>query len=108
MIRGDQRLVRPSLGSWLMRGMGSINEKRSAFIALCRGGMPDGSAWNWQSAYLPARTTDIVSTGRIWIQPVISMLSGVFGKKRVMRIELTTAGLGSQRSTTELHPRTTF
>lgn len=53
MNTGDQRLVRPSLGSWLTWGMGSINENLPAFIALCPGGLPVGGAGNWRSAFLP-------------------------------------------------------
>jgi hypothetical protein len=53
MNTGDQRLVRPSLGSWLTWGMGAINENLPAFIALCPGGMPVGGAGNWRSAFLP-------------------------------------------------------
>lgn len=53
MNTGDQRLVRPSLGSWLTWGMGSINENLPSFVALCPGGMPVGGAGNWRSAFLP-------------------------------------------------------
>lgn len=53
MNTGDQRLVRPSLGSWLTWGMGTINENLPAFIALCPGGLPVGGAGNWRSAFLP-------------------------------------------------------
>jgi|694.fasta_scaffold28885_2 hypothetical protein len=53
MNTGDQRLVRPSLGSWLTWGMGTVNENLPAFIALCPGGLPVGGAGNWRSAFLP-------------------------------------------------------
>ena len=53
MNTGDQRLVRPSLGSWLTWGMGSINDNLPAFVALCPGGLPVGGAGNWRSAFLP-------------------------------------------------------
>jgi hypothetical protein len=53
MNSGDQRLVRPSFGSWLTWGMGSENENLPGFIALCPGGMPVGGAGNWRSAFLP-------------------------------------------------------
>lgn len=53
MNTGDQRLVRPSLGSWLTWGLGSINENLPSFVALCPGGMPVGGAGNWRSAFLP-------------------------------------------------------
>lgn len=53
MNSGDQRLVRPSFGSWLTWGMGSDNQNLPGFIALCPGGMPVGGAENWRSAFLP-------------------------------------------------------
>lgn len=53
MNTGDQRLVRPSMGSWLTWGMGSLNENLPSFIALCPGGLPVGGAGNWRSAFLP-------------------------------------------------------
>ena len=53
MNSGDQRLVRPSLGSWLNWGMGSENRNLPGFVALCPGGLPVGGANNWRSAFLP-------------------------------------------------------
>ena len=53
MNSGDQRLVRPSLGSWLNWGMGSENRNLPGFVALCLGGLPVGDANNWRSAFLP-------------------------------------------------------
>ena len=37
MNTGDQRLVRPSFGSWLTWGMGSENQNLPGFVALCPG-----------------------------------------------------------------------
>ncbi len=53
MNTGDQRLVRPSVGSWLTWGMGTENQNLPGFIALCPGGLPVGGAGNWRSAFLP-------------------------------------------------------
>src|SRR5210317_1636755 len=53
MNTGDQRLVRPSFGSWLTWGMGTENKNLPGFIALCPGGLPVGGAGNWRSAFLP-------------------------------------------------------
>ena len=53
MNTGDQRLVRPSFGSWITWGMGSENKNLPGFIALCPGGLPVGGAGNWRSAFLP-------------------------------------------------------
>ena len=51
MNSGDQRLVRPSFGSWLTWGMGSENQNLPGFVALCPGGHPVGGAGNWRSAF---------------------------------------------------------
>lgn len=53
MNTGDQRLVRPSMGSWLTWGIGSDNQNLPGFVALCPGGLPVGGAGNWRSAFLP-------------------------------------------------------
>lgn len=53
MNSGHQRLVRPSLGSWLNWGMGSENQNLPGFVTLCPGGLPVGGTNNWRSAFLP-------------------------------------------------------
>jgi hypothetical protein len=53
MNTGDQRAVRPSLGSWLNWGMGSENKNLPGFVVLCPGGLPVGGTDNWRSAFLP-------------------------------------------------------
>ncbi|MFT5468604.1 MAG: hypothetical protein ACI8UO_003714 [Verrucomicrobiales bacterium] len=53
MNSGDQRLVRPSLGSWLNWGMGSENNNLPGYVVLCPGGLPVGGTNNWRSAFLP-------------------------------------------------------
>ncbi len=53
MNSGHQRLVRPSLGSWLNWGMGSENQNLPGFVALCPGGLPVGGTNNWRAAFLP-------------------------------------------------------
>ena len=50
---GDQRLVRPSFGSWATYGMGSENQNLPGFVAMCPGGLPVSGAENWRSAFLP-------------------------------------------------------
>ena len=55
---GDGALVRPSLGSWLMYGLGSANENLPGFIVLCPGGggLPVKGKDNWRSSFLPGHT----------------------------------------------------
>ncbi|MCB1212342.1 MAG: DUF1501 domain-containing protein, partial [Verrucomicrobiales bacterium] len=50
---GDSIRTRPSLGSWLMYGLGSENQNLPGFVAMCPGGHPVKGAENWQSAFLP-------------------------------------------------------
>ena len=50
---GDSVQARPSLGSWLMYGIGSENKNLPGFIAMCPGGLPIKDNENWQSAFLP-------------------------------------------------------
>jgi len=53
MNTGNLRLVRPSLGSWVVYGLGSGNNNLPSFISLRSGGMPTGGTQNFGSAFLP-------------------------------------------------------
>src|SRR5579883_429572 len=50
---GEARLPRPSMGSWLTYGLGTINQNLPGFITMCPGGYPIQESQNWQSAFLP-------------------------------------------------------
>ena len=52
MNTGDERLSRPSYGSWLTYGLGSENQKLPGYVALCPG-LPVADSSNWRSAFLP-------------------------------------------------------
>ena len=49
---GDERLPRPSYGSWLTYGMGSENDNLPGYVVLCPG-LPVADYSNWRSAFLP-------------------------------------------------------
>jgi hypothetical protein len=53
MNTGDNVMIRPSLGSWLLYGLGTENQNLPGFIALCPGGYPIKESENWRSAFLP-------------------------------------------------------
>jgi hypothetical protein len=54
MSTGSTRMIKPSLGAWLLYGLGSANENMPGFISLRpNGGLPPGGALNWGSAFLP-------------------------------------------------------
>ncbi|MCS1409685.1 MAG: hypothetical protein M2R45_02869 [Verrucomicrobia subdivision 3 bacterium] len=51
---GAERLIRPSLGSWVTYGLGSANQNLPGFIAMCPRGYPIQESQNWQSGFLPS------------------------------------------------------
>jgi len=53
MNTGSLRLSRPSLGSWMVYGLGTENQNMPGFVSLRPGGFPPGGTQNWQSAFLP-------------------------------------------------------
>jgi hypothetical protein len=50
---GDSVQARPSVGAWLLYGLGTENRNLPGFIAMCPGGLPIKDNENWQSAFLP-------------------------------------------------------
>ena len=53
MNTGSLRLPKPSLGSWVVYGLGTENQNMPGYISLRPGGSPPGGKQNWQSAFLP-------------------------------------------------------
>ena len=51
---GDSRLIRPSVGSWVTYGLGSVNQNLPGFVAMRPGGYPNnGGAQNFGAGFLP-------------------------------------------------------
>jgi hypothetical protein len=50
---GDSVQPRPSVGAWVLYGLGSENRNLPGFVAMCPGGYPIKDAENWQSGFLP-------------------------------------------------------
>lgn len=50
---GDSVQPRPSVGAWLLYGLGTENQNLPGFIAMCPRGLPIKDTENWQSAFLP-------------------------------------------------------
>ncbi len=53
MNTGSLRITKPSMGSWVVYGLGTLNRNLPGFIALRNGGLPSGGAANYGSAFLP-------------------------------------------------------
>ena len=50
---GEARMIRPSMGSWVLYGLGTENQNLPGYIAMCPGGFPIQETQNWQSGFLP-------------------------------------------------------
>ena len=50
---GHSTLARPSLGSWLLYGLGNESEELPGFVVLCPRGLPTAQSRNWTSAFMP-------------------------------------------------------
>src|SRR5205085_2447701 len=50
---GDSVQPRPSVGAWVLYGLGTENQNLPGFLAMCPGGFPIKDAENWQSGFLP-------------------------------------------------------
>ena len=55
MSTGFGRNGYPSLGSWVVYGLGSETNNLPAFVTLMDRGMPPSGAANWGNAFLPAK-----------------------------------------------------
>ena len=53
MNTGSTRFARPSIGSWVLYGLGTENQNMPGYISLRPGGTPPGGSSNWQSSFLP-------------------------------------------------------
>ena len=50
---GDSVQARPSVGAWVLYGLGTENQNLPGFVAMCPGGYPIKDAENWQAGFLP-------------------------------------------------------
>ncbi len=65
MNTGSTRQARPSLGSWVLYGLGSDNQNMPGYISLRPGGPPVGGSANWQSAFLPGQYQGVSINTRV-------------------------------------------
>ncbi len=50
---GDSLQTRPSMGSWLLYGLGAETQNLPGFVAMCPRGLPIKDTSNWQAGFLP-------------------------------------------------------
>ncbi len=89
MNTGSLRLPRPSLGSWALYGLGSLNDNLPGFISLRGPKFPNGGAANWQSMFLPGRFQGTsVNTNAGDLHKIIENLRNPFVSLREQRAQL--------------------
>jgi len=88
MHTGSGRLVKPSMGSWALYGLGSENQNLPGFVAL-GGGL--GGATNWRSAFLPGA-----------FQGTLVSSVSLPAEKIIANIKSSHANLGDQRKQLDL------
>ena len=50
---GDIVRPRPSVGSWVLYGLGTENQSLPGYVVMCPRGLPTAATSNWRSAFLP-------------------------------------------------------
>jgi hypothetical protein len=86
---GEARLVRPSMGSWITYGLGSVNQNLPGFIAMCPGGYPIQESQNWQSAFLPgAYQGSYIDTQHTRIEKLIENIKNTNTSAAEQRVQL--------------------
>ncbi|NBV85686.1 MAG: DUF1501 domain-containing protein, partial [Verrucomicrobia bacterium] len=86
MNTGSGRIVKPSVGSWSLYGLGSENQNLPGFVAL-GGGL--GGATNWRSAFLPgAFQGTLVSTVSAPAEKIIANIKSYYASLEEQRRQL--------------------
>ncbi len=86
---GEARLPRPSMGSWVNYGLGSVNQNLPGFIAMCPGGYPIQESQNWQAAFLPGvYQGTYINTEHRDIEKLIENIRNNYSSTKVQRGQL--------------------
>jgi hypothetical protein len=79
MNAGHLQPSRPSLGSWLMYGLGSENQNLPGFVAMTPRAQPRGGLANWGNSFLPgANAGCYVNIAKMRPESVLDDLRGQF------------------------------
>jgi len=90
MSTGSTRTIKPSLGAWVLYGLGTANENMPGFISLRpNGGLPPGGALNWGSAFLPGDLQGTsINTSTPTVDGMIQNIRNEYFSTREQRREL--------------------
>jgi len=86
---GSDTFVRPSMGSWILYGLGTENPDLPGFVTICPS-LGHGGVNNWSSAFLPGtyQGTPIGNAGVPAAQAVIEHLTALPERAHLERVQL--------------------
>lgn len=89
MNTGSIRITKPSLGSWVVYGLGTENQNLPGFISLRAGGLPPGGVKNYGSAFLPGiyQGTSVNTRART-VQQMIQNIRNAYLSPREQRRQI--------------------
>jgi hypothetical protein len=88
MSTGQGRLARPSMGAWIVYGLGSENQNLPGYIALAPGAVPFG-AQNLRSAFLPGNCQGTqINTNDTRIEKLIENIKNYYVTSEEQRSQL--------------------
>ncbi len=86
---GEARQIRPSMGSWLLYGLGTENRNLPGFITMCPGGYPIQETQNWQNGFLPgAYQAMYIDPSKTDMQKLIEHIRNRFASQEEQRRQL--------------------
>ena len=94
MSTGDTGVVRPSIGSWTVYGLGTENQNLPAFVALSPNGTTSSGDRHWSSAFLPTWARgSAIATDKGTVERMIENLrsggSSLVGQRRQLDLLAT-------------------
>jgi len=95
---GSDTFVRPSMGSWVSYGLGTVNQNLPSFVTICPT-LGHGGVQNWSSAFLPAahQGTPIGNAAVPAKQAVIRFMKNPEATSAEQRLQLDLLGRMNQR-----------
>ena len=86
---GDARQIRPSMGSWLTYGLGTLNQNLPGFVVMCPGGYPIQESQNWQAGFLPGIFQGTyLDTKHSEVEKLVEHIKNNFGSSKQQRAQL--------------------
>jgi hypothetical protein len=86
MNTGSILAGRPSLGSWALYGLGTVNQNMPGFVVLTDGGEPVGGSRNWGTGYMPATYQGTLL--RSGSSPILNLKSDISAERQRGKLEL--------------------